>query len=244
MKSAEQYQLKVFVGSSYVSSEQKQIKVNNEEGIEIDNKYMAGRVVVRIRDLEQSNDTYSSAYFAGTNDRYSIQIFGTFHQELDGPDLVFGNDFDTPLNLPPGSNLAVRFVKWFDPGLEADIKAAKPWAYSPALVCMNEIHVAVLRREERVFTPKEVFDKDRDHHISEDTQLLTGKTMESKVRRRYLSQRPNLAEIKISPGYLYCFDFHNPFIDFSKRQLCLPGFKINAMKYWKGGVKSVCRFVY
>lgn len=66
-------------------------------------------------------------------------------------DLVFGNDFDRPLRdrMPPGTNAALRFVRWWvDPGLEGDAYADRPWLYGPAMSSWSRLRVCGRPEEE------------------------------------------------------------------------------------------------
>ncbi|KAF9917644.1 hypothetical protein BX616_000331 [Lobosporangium transversale] len=152
------FRLRVSAGPSADPKDLKLITVNDDANpLLIESDEFIGQIVVRIRGLDktygyadgQAEDglkTMSdSPWFTkpgGDNNLSSIQISGRFKREWPGDQIVFGNQFERPLKLPPFSSIALKFVQFIDPGLKADIYCERPWAFSPLIATMNTINVA------------------------------------------------------------------------------------------------------
>lgn len=95
----------------------------------------------------------TSPYFkdaAHTSDRLSIQLNISFKKQAEadgtitGNDLVWGNDFDTPIKdkLPYGFSFGYKILKYaVDPSIFGDPYGEKPYLYGPALTSFNLITV-------------------------------------------------------------------------------------------------------
>jgi hypothetical protein len=154
---AHNYILHVTAGPDYDASVQKIIAVNTAEPHHISTEHIDVDLNVRIRDyrgLPRSSPT-SSPYFelpahAKSGDRYSIGFRFTPKHDINGDDLVFGNDFDHPIRdrLPPGFGTAFKIVKWaIDPGLDGDVYAEKPYLYGPLASSINTFRVGETQTE-------------------------------------------------------------------------------------------------
>lgn len=93
------------------------ISVNDESNpIVIDNDYFTGYLVVRVLDFhgvtpqmetadndsgvavtQQALKNPASNYFKGKNRRYSIMVQGSFKNQWNGNDIIFGADSDVPV---------------------------------------------------------------------------------------------------------------------------------------------------
>jgi hypothetical protein len=151
---------------------------------------------------------------------------------------VWGNDFDHPVRdrLPPGFNYAFRIVKEFiDPGIECDAYADEPWLFGPALDCWFIMRIGEkLSEEEQKNIP----------HMPEDTPLLEGADgsgqeirqrlglpENNQKRRKFFLSAEHRAAFTFEKDRLYQGDFFNPYLDFNKFALRLPGFSIRVIKY-------------
>lgn len=243
--------LRVLAGPSI--RELERVPVNNDaHPMLLDTPDIAARLCVRIRDfagIPNPGSSHHSPYFATNSDLYSIQLQARFKRTWPANDIVFGNEFERKINLPPGSSIALKFVQWFDPGLEADIFGDQPWAYSPLVVTMNTIKVedqASQRQEQEAKTDDidlPPWPSPNGERITESWPSSICPSTEKAIftkpseRRSYFSLRPNLQNFEISPNHVYNLDFFNPYIDFNNYALKLPvGFAISVLKYWDGQV--------
>jgi hypothetical protein len=69
--------------------------------------------------------------------------------------------------------------------------------------------------------------------------LFTNATHKKQVhsyekRKKYFSSLKNRTEVKISPEHIYCMDFYDAYFDLTNMTVKLPGFSLNAYKYWDG----------
>ncbi|KAF9432129.1 hypothetical protein BGZ76_011231 [Entomortierella beljakovae] len=155
-KQPTRYRLRVSAGPS--ADDLKPVNVNDDANpMFIESKEFVGQLVVRIRGLDkafgyaeaQEEDGLKtfpdSAWFTrpgGNNNLSSVQISGRFKNEWEGSEVVFGNQFEKPLRLPPFSSIALKFIQFIDPGLKADIYCDRPWAFSPLIATMNTVNVS------------------------------------------------------------------------------------------------------
>ncbi|KAG0344548.1 hypothetical protein BG004_004363 [Podila humilis] len=153
---APRYRLRVSVGPSANSSDLKPISLNDDaHPVIIESEEFVGQVVVRIKGLDktlgykeatlQDNTKLmpESPYFSkpgADSNLSSIQIQGHFKRAWPGDQV---NQFERPLKLPPFSSIALKFIQYIDPGLEADIYGDKPWAFSPLIATMNIVNVSM-----------------------------------------------------------------------------------------------------
>jgi hypothetical protein len=172
-------------------------------------------------------------------------------QTISGADLVFGNDFDRPIRdrLPPGTNYAIRLVKWMiDPGLEGDAYADRPYMYGPALSSWNYFRVCGRVGGGGDSTDESTDGEGSDSDTSEDgdgtgdgpLRELHEEVIEEggegdgvKIRRRmaipsqpaqrkkFFLDEQNRNEFQFEAGRLYKADFGNPYLVFNGKSYFL-----------------------
>jgi len=163
--------------------------------------------------------------------------------------LDIGNDFDHPVRdrLPPGFKYAFGIVKQFiDPGIEADAYADEPWLFAPALDCWFTFRIGdKLTPEQQRDIPhvqeQQPLEEGADGTGIEVRQKL-GIPDGSKRRKFYLSQERR-SEFVFEKDRLYQGDFFNPYLDFNKFALRLPGFKLHVIKYLNNKTHNL-RYVF
>ena len=157
-KHAEDYKLRVTAGVSYDTTTHDVVPVNGPKTLHLNSQHMLLSVAVRIKNftgLPASSST-TSPYFTHPlhqSDKYSISFSFIPKVDIAGNDLVFGNNFDTPIRdrLPTGFNQVFKIVKWFvDPGLEGDPYSDRPYLFGPALSSWN-----IFRIGEKIFEPEQ-----------------------------------------------------------------------------------------
>lgn len=234
------YRLAVAAGLDYDPATHKPVEVNGKT-MRLDDDRATFDLNVRIQDYtgnKPGNSLYSrtitnnktghpdtspktSPYFQHplhTNDQYSICFSFTPKQNINGNDLLFGNDFDKPLRnrLPPGFNAALRVVKWtIDPSLDGDAYADKPYLYSPALATWNYFRIG--DKDEKRDTLME-----KDHVVEEGAD---GQGVEQRgqlkipdaanERRKYFQKEDHRLSFEFESGRTYWADFGNQYLSFS-----------------------------
>lgn len=141
-----------------------------------------------------------------------IRISIVFNKEIDGNDLLFGNDFDLPIRdiLPYGFSFALGlFKKLVDPSVDGDAYADQPYLYGRALTSFTTIYYK---------------EKDQDW-VSLDQPSA------SKRRQNYL-QEEERRKFEFSAGTLYYLEFATPYLEINNetQAVCLPGFKYDVTK--------------
>ncbi|KAF2435333.1 DUF1769-domain-containing protein [Tothia fuscella] len=239
----EKYMLRVSAGPSYDVSTHKPVIVNGDVPTAFENEYMTTKVKVRIRNYKGLPRTSlsHSPYFDDAKhvkDQYSIGFSFVPKRDIPAAGTVWGNDFDHPIRdrLPPGINQAVWIVKEFiDQGIECDAYADEPWLFAPALDCWFILRIGEIMIEEQ---------KRDIPHVSESEPLVEGADgsgvelrkrlglPDSSDKRRKHFVKPAASEsFTFEKDRLYEGDFFNPYIDFSKYSLKLPGFTLKCIKY-------------
>ncbi|KAB2577642.1 UPF0590 protein [Lasiodiplodia theobromae] len=254
------YKLHVTAGPSYDASTHTTVHVNTPHTVLVSNEHVTARVAVRIRDFSglPSACPPSSAYFASpqhARDRYSISFSFVPKHDLDAAGAVWGPDCARPVRdrLPPGFNVAVGIVKRFvDPSIEVDAYADEPWVYAPALSCWFALRVGEkvagagedgvdvevpppqrteeLREEDVVAKGVGVLEEGADGDGA-DVREAWGCPAEAAKRRKWFVEKKNREGLVFEKGRLYQGDFFNPYLDFDKFALKLPGFSLGVLKY-------------
>lgn len=146
---ADKYQLKVTAGPSYSPEDQQAVLVNSESPTRITSAQASIDLTIRVQNYRGASPESlpTSPYFSidpHKKDLYSLSFSFVPKAEINGHDLVLGNDFDHPIRdrLPPGFDQALKIVQWFiDPGLYGDVRADKPFMYGPMLSSVNTFRV-------------------------------------------------------------------------------------------------------
>lgn len=236
------YLLRVTAGPSYSPSTHVPIPINSPTALtHISHPEMTIDLAVRIhnyRGLPPSSPS-TSPYFStephhSNADLYSIAFRFTPHgpsgEGISGEDLQFGNDFDRPIraHLPPGFGTAMKIVKWWvDPGLDGDVYAEKPYLYGPAIGSFNEVRAG----EGEVVAGKGGLWVEEG---GEQGRERYGAPEGGKERMRWALKEESKKSWVWEYGKPYAVDFYNPYIDFDKFALRLPGFGLGILRYWDG----------
>ncbi|KAI8148761.1 hypothetical protein BJV82DRAFT_589525 [Fennellomyces sp. T-0311] len=176
-----------------------------------------GWVMVRVRN--HPNTPYSD-YFTNNNDLFCIQISGRFLQPFILDDLAFGNQFEQPLRLPWCSSALIKFAQWYDPGLSTNINVPRPYAFSPLIITMNQIRINT--------------DPEWTSQIVEDVTMLSKDIKTRDDRRAFFKSPENRKAFRVASDQVWHMQFSNPYLDFTSGKIKLPGFEVDALKYWDG----------
>jgi hypothetical protein len=224
---ADKYILTVTAGPNY--TDQKPISVNSEKATHIDSPKCSVNLTARIQNYRglPEGAAKTSPYFSHpqhTSDLYSLAFDFTLKEDINGHDLVFGNDFDHPIKdkLPPGFNQAFNLVKWFiDPGLYGDVYSDEPYLYGPLLSSMNTLRIGPKDdkaqekiEEERANQELVVIEEGADgdgQEVREEKKLPdTGA-----ARKKHFLTEAHLKDFTFEKGRQYSNDFYNPYLDFN-----------------------------
>ncbi|KAG0029206.1 hypothetical protein BGZ81_004028 [Podila clonocystis] len=246
-----QLRLLVSVGPSANPKDLKPIAVNDDANpVWIESDEFVGQIMIRIKGLDKTvgyehgakednlNPVPESAWFqkpGGSNHITSIQIHGRFKREWPGDQILFGDQFERPLRLPPLTSAVMKFVRLMNPTLEADLSGARPSAFCPLIAAMNTVKVSV-HKDLSLGTDLPPWPSKAGDHIAEDTTLLfTSRdddnrkptAMTSSERRSYFAKHANLKNLTFRPDEVYDFDLFNQFLDLSGFKIVIPGFCID-----------------
>jgi hypothetical protein len=222
---ADKYMLRVTAGSDYEEANQKLVHVNTEQPLSISSSKLDASLTVRVQNYrgEPVNSPASCAYFETDphkSDLYSISFSFTPKKNINGHDLVFGNDFDHPIKdkLPPGFGQAMKIAQWFiDPGLYGDAYADEPYLYGPFLSSINTLRVGEKKEptemkgsEDKPIVVSEGADGD-----GVEARKKAGLPDEAAARKKYFLKEQHLKDFTFEEGRNYSCDFFNPYLDFN-----------------------------
>lgn len=158
------------------------------------------------------------------HDQYSISFRLVPSTAIPGPDLVFGNDFDSPIRdrLPPGFGTALRIVKWaVDPGIDGDVYGDKPFLYGNALSSVNVLRVG--GKEEEAKSGDGDGKEDTERTIEEGGEGSGEKLREeleipaaADQRKKWFLDKGKTEKWVWEKGRVYWCDFFNPYLDFNR----------------------------
>lgn len=238
---ADKYILSVTAGPTY--EDQKPIPINTEQPTRIDSPHLTASLTVRIQNYRglPKDSPKTSPYFSHPKhekDLYSLGFTFTPKFDLNGHDIVFGNDFDHPIRdkLPPGFNQAFKIATWFiDPGLYGDVYSDEPYLYGPLLSSINTLRIGPKddKEQEKVEEARNqeevlVFEEGADGDGAQVREDL-GIPGDVPARQKHFLQEGHLKDFTFEKGREYSLDFFNPFLDFngmpqSSRLGCCDGF--------------------
>ena len=239
---AGKYRLRVTAGPSYDHSSHNDVLVNTDNATYIENEFLRAKIKVRIRDYcgLPSSCPEHSIYFdnpSHAKDQYSIAFSFVPKKDLSSADTVWGNDFDHPVRdrLPPGFNTAFKIVKNFiDPGIQCDAYADEPWLYGPSLSSWLTFRIGKkVSAGEDFPAPVEEHAMEEGAGSKEASQIRQrlGLPHNSERRRKHFLDARNRENFVFEKERLYQADFFNPYIDFRKFALKLPGFSLGVIGY-------------
>ncbi|KAJ8660803.1 hypothetical protein O0I10_003446 [Lichtheimia ornata] len=202
------------------------IPINATQPTAVQNDSFDGFISVHIRDHEPPSTLLDQ--INNNNNAFCIAITGKFLlQGMTTDDILFGNQFERALRLPTGTSLALRFAHWFDPGLEANLYASQPRAFSPLVVTMNRLQV---QHADLDIVAKESSRSAINEDVSSVAQGLTDATQ----RRAYFANAAHRQDVAVKPDQVWSMLFTNPYIDFNKFVVHLPMLDVDVLKYWDG----------
>lgn len=168
-----------------------------------------------------SNSPATCAYFEDplhTKDQYSLSFSFTPKEDINGNDLVFGNDFDRPLRdkLPMGFNAALRLVKWtIDPSIDGDAYADQPYLFSPALATWNQFRIGEKDTPGGGSHPKEYVVREGADGEGEKIRSEKGIPETADARMKHFQNEGSRSDFVFEKGRTYLADFGNQYISFS-----------------------------
>lgn len=225
---ADKYILKVTAGPDY--TDQKPIPINTSETTHISSSHLTANLQIRIQNYRglPTGSPKTSPYFSKPpheHDLYSLQFAFTPKEDINGNDLVFGNDFDHPIKdkLPPGFQQAFNMVKWFiDPGLDGDVYADEPYLYGPLLSSINTFRVGPKDDKEQEKVEEVRANAEEGTSLAEgadgdgeDVRKEKSIPEDAAARKKYFLTEQHRKEFEFEKGREYSCDFFNPYLDFN-----------------------------
>jgi hypothetical protein len=217
--------------------------VNAGKAHHIKSDAFEGDVAVYIKDFGTENavgDSYfQSSERAGVT--WSIQAQGRFLQGHSGNDILFGNTFDHPLNLPWGSGAALKLMSYVDPTLEQDLgSSTKPWALSPLISTTPYLSVSKGQKAS-MFPPPAPLREETSHLPVKADDHTAYDTVDK--RRAYFRDAERRKSVSLDKETTITIDFCYGYLSFHPTlALQLPGgVHIDLSRHWDGQqVRFVC----
>ena len=224
----------VMASHSY-DSEPQIVPVNSEDPITISSTIADVQLCVRIRGFNGSPKhdppLKDSPYFQYCEDlNISIQFSFTPKEDINGEDLLFGNDFDTSIGdfLPYGAGTALKLFKRFvDPSVEGDLYCPKPYLYGKALSSLNVIN------DNAGEIDKDDCSKPIEEVIDLSNIVTDGSVLQPSDRQVFFQKKENLEKFTFEKGRTYQCDFFSGFLSLedSNIKIAFPGFQLDLTPY-------------
>ncbi|RAH66365.1 DUF1769 domain-containing protein [Aspergillus aculeatinus CBS 121060] len=238
---APNHRLRITAGPRYDPQTHQLVHVNGPSPIRIRSPYLTADIWVRIKEYTgyPEGSPSSNPYFTHPTtsaNRYSITLSLAFAEDVNGDDLLFGNDFDHPIRdyLPPGFNAAFKVVKtMLDPSIDGDAYSDTPYLYSPALASWNQFRVGELVPPD---TKKAAVEADPvvlegAEGSGKAVRESCGLPADAAARTKYFRDEETRKGFVLEKGRVYEADFGNPYLDFEEFAVHVPGITLNISKY-------------
>ncbi|KAI8077758.1 uncharacterized protein BX664DRAFT_343413 [Halteromyces radiatus] len=200
------------------------------EPINIDSPYFKGYLDIRIKGWN------AAQYFENTGNTFCIHIHGKFlTDDTTTDDILFGNQFDSPLQLPIGFSILTRFAQWWDPGLDLHLDEQQPYAFSTLIVTLNKLNI---NQDITICDPAAEYD------VEENTSLITPQKeiISAKERQSYFNHPIHRQQVQVTRDQIWLGDFCNGYLDMMNGSIQIPGFSIDALKYYNGQpLRFICK---
>ena len=140
-----------------------------------------------------------------------------FDHDVNGNDLLFGNDFDHSIaaKLPRGSDFVAKSVKrMIDPSLEIDAHGEKPSIFSPALTSWSQLRLGVEGPSaDQKLIGDTIVEEGADNEQAQKTRDSLGIPESASDRRAHFQDEKNREAFWFSAGCQYLADFGNPYVN-------------------------------
>ncbi|KZT01226.1 DUF1769-domain-containing protein [Laetiporus sulphureus 93-53] len=226
------------------------VVANSDLPLDVKSDAFEGKILVYIKGFaDAKGQVRDSPYFKKRPDvTWSFQVQGRFLRPYNADDIMFGNVFERPLQLPWGFSAALKFMKYVDPTLDQDLaSSSKPWALSPFVSTMPYLeHRRIEVKEGTPPFPLEHVVGNDISQLSFQVESKDGNKRQqvAKDRRSFFKDAIKRKEVIFGPADLFMTDFCYDYLRFSPDgvDLRLPGgISIDMMKYWDGQpVRFVC----
>jgi len=223
---AENYILRVTAGTDYDLKTHHLVPVNSSSPTTLSSDLVDVELNVRILGFSglPLHSPSTSPYFElpihkKNKDTYSIGFRLNPKEDINGDDLVWGNDFDHPIRerLPIGSGMMLKGLKMLvDPGLEGDVYADQPYLYGPLGSSINLLSIETGSGKNDDGELGIMVEEGGD---SEGVKMREESGIPDDVagRKKWFLRDENRKEWKWKGGVWYGCDFFNGMLDFNRR---------------------------
>ncbi|KAJ6021763.1 hypothetical protein N7540_007267 [Penicillium herquei] len=201
----------------------------NGQATHLDGEMAAVNVTVRIKDHDQS--AIGHHYFQQPwtkKNKFSISFSIVFHRDVNGDDLVFGNDFDHSIakKLPRGFDIIARAAKKLvEPAMEIDAYSDTPSIFCPALVSWSQLRIGKEAPTIDQMLQGSTFVKEgSDNECGEKIRKMMNMPDTSEGRKAFYRNPENRKDFWFFAGIQHSVDFGNSYLDIRELRLNLPGF--------------------
>ncbi|KAJ5722453.1 hypothetical protein N7488_000488 [Penicillium malachiteum] len=201
----------------------------NGEATHLDGALASVNVAVRIKDHDQS--VIGHHYFQQPwvkKNKFSISFSIVFHRDVNGDDLVWGNDFDHSIakKLPRCFDIMARAAKkMVEPTIEIDAYSDKPSIFSPALVAWSQLSIG---REaptvDQMLQGSTFVQEGADNEDGKKLREMVEMPDTSEGRRGFYRHQENRKKFWFFAGIQHSVDFGNSYLDIRELRLNMPGF--------------------
>ncbi|EGW34297.1 uncharacterized protein SPAPADRAFT_59722 [Spathaspora passalidarum NRRL Y-27907] len=246
---------RLYITASNNYSENFQIvAVNTTIPLEIDSEIGVFKVVVNIKDFDGSKPHLSNSCYNIDDDTFldgeplnfkrnehdniipnvRMQIEFTPKKDINGAQLIFGNDFTYPVKkyiptmlLTTGLKLYNLFVS---NSVQGNLYSNKPYLYGLALNNFTYMGIDNFMQIPKIINSKTV-PMDCEENVSSQLHTLTHSTSQGRIK--YFNQREDCEEFVFKQGVAYNLQFDTNYVKMSNSNyaICIPKFDVNVNRY-------------
>ncbi|CAO3612954.1 unnamed protein product [Cunninghamella blakesleeana] len=221
----------------------------------LNTNHFKGTIDIRIKGLTHNED-----YFNKSGNTFCVHIHGRFlcnSNNTTADDIIFGNEFEKSLSLPFGFSILTKFAQFIDPGLELHLYEEQPYAFSPLITTLNHLKISniidINNNNSNNNNSSSNDDDDDDelycnqntcnHPVEENCQLVEHQSILSpRERQIYFNNTDQRQKTKINSSMLWVGDFCNNYMDMLNGTIHIPGFTIDALKYYNDQpLRYICK---
>ncbi|KAJ5093168.1 Protein of unknown function DUF1769 [Penicillium angulare] len=234
------YRLQVRAGTEYDPSTHQEVEVNGRINTLVGD-WSTVNVAVRVQNYHAnvfmlqgspSSSPRTNPYFdhpLHQDDLISISFSIVFHHDINGSDLVFGNDFDHPIRhkLPNAFKVMEMMVKnHIDPSIEIDAYSDTPSIFSPVLASASQFRISFEDPpESQRLNRRDIILEGSDTRGGQEIFNGQGIPGTAKERRAHFQSQENREKFWFFEGVQYCADFSNAYLNVTDLCLNLPGYQ-------------------
>jgi len=201
--------------------------------VDFESELFQGKILIRIRDLESSEDVANNkGYFEGRKRYNQFVIQGKFKEETCMRNVVFGGEYKKPFKLTPPvwfEKIMLMVFRKINPTLKMKMTGDKPYVLGMLVGGFQTVRADIPGQEPDI----------RSFHLEENNSAFgSGKMgevkdfpMDSKSRRKFFGKvNKKTNEMMFKTDTVYTFEAFDDFINYKDYELKVAGRSVDMIR--------------